>query len=293
MKLEISQPEGTPHEVELPGGEVVIGRDPSCDLVLNDDRCSRRHAIIEQTLEGLLVRDAGSANGVHVNGRRVERSRLRPGDTVRLGATVLTVIDQVSETVVIPPDGFEFDPATDDAPPLPPALSPPRTPSRSTSARRRPPSVPPATPPAPWETGPPLTVTALAVLWGLSAPASLAVGVILAARADLVPTGTLAVGTALFVASIGVLMALGLRARAGWARHLQIAAAGLGLLVCPFTFASATVLLYMLRPDVRATFEGGGAGAGTAEPTFALSLLGMLALGLALTAAAVSLLSGP
>ena len=88
-------------------------------------------------------------------------------------------------------------------------------------------------------------------------------------------------------------MALGLRARAGWARHLQIAAAGLGLFLCPFSFASVTVLLYMFRPGVRATFEGRGSGAGTAEPTFALSLLGMLALGLALTAAGVSLLSGP
>jgi hypothetical protein len=88
-------------------------------------------------------------------------------------------------------------------------------------------------------------------------------------------------------------MAVGLRARASWARHLQIAAAGVGLLVCPFTFASVTVLIYMLRADVRATFEsrrrGAGAGAGEAEATFALSLFGMLALGLALTAAAVLL----
>ena len=70
-------------------------------------------------------------------------------------------------------------------------------------------------------------------------------------------------------------------------------AAGLGLLVCPFTFASVTILIYMLRPDVRATFEapGGAAapGAGEAEPTFALSLFGMLALGLVLTAGAVLL----
>ena len=59
-----------------------------------------------------------------------------------------------------------------------------------------------------------------------------------------------------------------------WARHLQIAAAVLGLLACPFTLASATVLLYLTRPEVKEAFEGGrrgarGPGAGSAEPTFA------------------------
>ena len=47
----------------------------------------------------------------------------------------------------------------------------------------------------------------------------------------------------------------GLRALAPWARHLQIATAAIGLLVCPFTLASATVLLYMTRPEVKAAFE--------------------------------------
>jgi hypothetical protein len=88
-------------------------------------------------------------------------------------------------------------------------------------------------------------------------------------------------------------MALGLRALAPWARHLQIATAAFGLLVCPFTLASATVLLYLTRAEVKAVFEGGarrGAGDGAAETTFALSLLGMLGLGLALAAAAVLVL---
>ena len=66
--------------------------------------------------------------------------------------------------------------------------------------------------------------------------------------------------------------------------------AAVGLLLCPFTLAAATVLLYMSRPEVRAAFEGtSGAspGSDSAEPTFAISLVGMLLLGLALTAIAV------
>ena len=158
--------------------------------------------------------------------------------------------------------------------------------ARDRAAPRRLPVVPPRREQASADTG--LTLTSLAVLWGLSArrpsPAAswwppgpsrlltgvVAVGVGSAPRGGRGPDGA---GTA--------------RHGPSWARHLQIAAAGLGLLVCPFTFASATVLLYMLRPDVRATFEGRGSGAGAAEPTFALSLLGMLALGLAVTAGAV------
>jgi hypothetical protein len=96
-------------------------------------------------------------------------------------------------------------------------------------------------------------------------------------------------------AGFGVALAVGLRSLAPWARHLQIAAAAVGLVACPLTLASATVLLYLSRPEVRATFEPRPgqprpAGAGTAEPTFALSILVMLALGVGLGAVALLLL---
>ncbi len=288
MKLEVSHPEGTTHEVELTG-KVVIGRDPTCDIVLSDDKCSRRHAIIEETAEGLVVRDTGSANGIHVNGRRLERSRLNPGDTVRLGETVLEVLPDVETTVVIGPG----DPDVPGEPSLPASRGDPSQ-SRSRAAaqpgrplRREPPSRP----------GPdaalPLTVTTLALLWALLAPASVAVGIALAVGSGgRAAGGILWAGAGLVLGALAGLMAVGLRARAGWSRHLQILAAVIGLFICPFSFASLTVLIYMLRPDVRSVFEDGPArtaGAGDAELTFALSLLGMLALGLVLTAGAALL----
>jgi hypothetical protein len=89
-------------------------------------------------------------------------------------------------------------------------------------------------------------------------------------------------------------MALGLRALAPWARHLQIAAAAVGLLACPFTLAAATVLFYMTRPEVKAVFEDAtpspSAPADSAEPTFALSLVALLLVGLSATAVAALLL---
>jgi hypothetical protein len=291
MKLEVSQPEGTPHEVDLPG-RAVIGRDPSCDIVLSDSRCSRHHAVIEETADGLVIQDTGSANGVFVNGRRLERSRLRSGDTVRLGDTVLEVLPDVGATVIVAPD--ELDLQGDPAPPRSP-VGRPDAPSRAgvppvRPTRRRAPQSASAP-----ESGTPLTVTALSLLWALTAPACVAGGLIIAVRSDAGAVASMvATGTGLVLGALAGVMAVGLRARASWARHLQIAAAGVGLLVCPFTFASVTVLIYMLRADVRAAFEpaprSGAAGAGDAEPTFALSLFGMLALGLALTAGVVLLI---
>ena len=105
MKLAVSHPEGTPHEVDLPG-KAVIGRDPGCDIVLSDSRCSRQHAIIKETEEGLVIVDTGSANGVYVNGRRTERSRLYPGDTVRLGETLLEVLPDSAATVLAVPSAW-------------------------------------------------------------------------------------------------------------------------------------------------------------------------------------------
>jgi hypothetical protein len=136
------------------------------------------------------------------------------------------------------------------------------------------------------------------MLWALSAPTVVVASLLMAwrGRGGLL-VGGLVVGGGLVLGAIAGIMAVGLRARAPWARQLQIAAAGLGLFVCPFTFASVTVLIYMLRDDVKATFEGPSArtptGAADAELTFALSLLGMLVLGLGLTAALVFLFSSP
>jgi hypothetical protein len=142
------------------------------------------------------------------------------------------------------------------------------------------------------------TITTLVVLWALSAPIFLVGSLTIAARSD---AGTVAavlvVGAGLVLGTFAGIMAVGLRARAPWARQLQIVSAGAGLLVCPFAFASVTILIYMLRDDVKEVFGGAspgpGAGSGDAELTFALSLLGMVALGLGLTAVLALVFSTP
>lgn len=65
---------------------VVLGRDPSCQVVINDNRVSRRHAEIRQQGGNYVLNDLGSSNGTVVNGQRlVGQAMLQPGDRVDLG----------------------------------------------------------------------------------------------------------------------------------------------------------------------------------------------------------------
>jgi hypothetical protein len=229
---------------------------------------------------------------VYVNGKKVERSLLKAGDTLRIGDVRVKVLPELGETIVEAPDDLEL--VTVSGPPGPAHRAPlasgaaPGLFGGSSSERARPGS-------GRSHAGRPMTVTVLSALWALSVPFSVAVPLLAARRAGADSLGwAVAGGSALVFAASGTTLALGLRALAPWARHLQIAAAALGLVVCPFTLASLTVLFYMARPDVKAAFEGKdrgeGEAGGTAEPTFAVSLLGLLALGFALTAGAFLLM---
>lgn len=76
--------------VDVPlGRSLRIGRGSGCDLVLADDSVSRRHAEIALRGGICAVRDLGSCNGTYVNGRPITRARLRRGDELQLGETVL------------------------------------------------------------------------------------------------------------------------------------------------------------------------------------------------------------
>jgi FHA domain-containing protein len=74
----------------LSGDHLVLGRSRDCDIVLADPNVSRRHAELRRDGSSWVVADLGSTNGVKVNGRRVERARLEPGDRLALGLTELT-----------------------------------------------------------------------------------------------------------------------------------------------------------------------------------------------------------
>ena len=71
-------------------GLTSIGRSAQNDIVIDSSLASRRHARLECARGQCVVEDLGSANGVFVNGRRVSRAALSPGDRLRLGDVELT-----------------------------------------------------------------------------------------------------------------------------------------------------------------------------------------------------------
>ena len=79
--------DGRRHEIEK--RRVVIGRSKDCDIQVADPNVSRRHAEVRQEGAAHWVVDLDSTNGTEVNGRRLKRAKLRPGDTITVGSTKL------------------------------------------------------------------------------------------------------------------------------------------------------------------------------------------------------------
>jgi pSer/pThr/pTyr-binding forkhead associated (FHA) protein len=71
--------------------DLLIGRHPSCDVVVDDESVSRRHARLTFRDGGWIVQDLDSTNGTRLNGQFVGRCRLRPGDQLGLGERQLRV----------------------------------------------------------------------------------------------------------------------------------------------------------------------------------------------------------
>lgn len=69
---------------------VVLGRSRECDIQIEDANVSRRHAELRQEGTSFWIVDLDSTNGIEVNGRRVQRAKLDPGDTFTVGSTEVT-----------------------------------------------------------------------------------------------------------------------------------------------------------------------------------------------------------
>jgi cytochrome P450 / NADPH-cytochrome P450 reductase len=116
-----------------PGPTYLVGRDPECDIVINDARVSWRHAALSLRAGRWVLADNGSTNGTFAESRRVDLIEITAPTLIRLGhsadAPVLdcTVGDAAplrqerSEFLPEQPNGHTQPPA----PPLPPA--PPAT----------------------------------------------------------------------------------------------------------------------------------------------------------------------
>ena len=75
----------------LAPGSTTVGRHPESDIFLDDITVSRHHCRFLAGNDALEVEDSGSTNGTYVNGTRVDRSSLGPGDEVLIGRFHLIV----------------------------------------------------------------------------------------------------------------------------------------------------------------------------------------------------------
>jgi hypothetical protein len=72
--------------------QIIVGRSSDLDMVLVEDMVSRKHAKIAMQGDQIWIEDLGSTNGTFVNGEKIKRSRLKEGDRVLIGTSILKVI---------------------------------------------------------------------------------------------------------------------------------------------------------------------------------------------------------
>ena len=82
------------------GREIVIGRSSELDMVLIEDMVSRRHAKIQTTEDEIAIMDMGSTNGTFVNGEKVKKARLKEGDRILIGTSIMKLVTVDPATMV-------------------------------------------------------------------------------------------------------------------------------------------------------------------------------------------------
>ena len=87
---------------------VVIGRDPTCDLVLTDERVGRRHTQITPDHGRFIIKDLGSTNGTLYEGSLVTEATVPPGATLRMGHTFVRIQPEPQRLEVTPSRARRF-----------------------------------------------------------------------------------------------------------------------------------------------------------------------------------------
>jgi len=81
-------PLGERHVALSPGQPITIGRDEACDVTIEDDVASRRHARIQATGDTIEIEDLASSNGTWLGPKRITKATWQPGTPLKIGDTI-------------------------------------------------------------------------------------------------------------------------------------------------------------------------------------------------------------
>ncbi len=101
LSVLVGERETARHEIPV-GKEVVVGRDPGSDIILDERSVSRRHCRLVGTATGVEVVDLHSANGIWVGGKQVPHANLSSGDEMQIGMARVRISRRAGQTGMIP-----------------------------------------------------------------------------------------------------------------------------------------------------------------------------------------------
>ena len=91
-----------PRVHQLKEGDTVIGRAPTCDLVITAPLMSRHHAVVRVADKRVFLKDAGSTYGTTFKGAKLtSEQEIKPGDGFTLGPITLTLDREIHENEVL------------------------------------------------------------------------------------------------------------------------------------------------------------------------------------------------
>lgn len=106
--LVITLPDGRTIRHKLGDKPIIIGRDSTCDIPIDDPSASRQHARFTPSPNGYIVEDMGSKNGTLINDNPCKRNLLTDGDRVLVGSAMVVFQDaataETSGSVIVADD---------------------------------------------------------------------------------------------------------------------------------------------------------------------------------------------
>jgi len=114
MKLTLTVMSGTlaGRSYELDTGFLTVGRSENCTVRFDPSTeriASKQHAFIEARPDGYYLTDNSSTNGTLLNGERIERNKLRSGDTIQFGRKGATAKVEIQTATSPDAAGFRGD----------------------------------------------------------------------------------------------------------------------------------------------------------------------------------------